>query len=229
MYRIVCLALSILLSYASPAQEKPQLNSTEFEQAIQKENVQVLDVRTGDEYKSGHIKNSLQADWINKQQFNDRVQHLDKTKPLYVYCASGGRSHAAAEYFRSNGYTAVYELSGGLTKWKADQKPVEGMPEGKPITMEEYAGKTSGAATILVDFGAEWCPPCKKMKPVLQQLQAEAGSSFKLVKIDAGIQTELMKQVKVEDVPTFIIYKNGKETWRHHGIVSLEELKKQIQ
>jgi rhodanese-related sulfurtransferase len=222
---LICLFLPAFLA----AQEKPQLAPAEFEQAIQKENVQVLDVRTTGEYRSGHIKNSLQADWTNKQQFADRSQHLDKSKPLYVYCAVGGRSHAAAEWFRSNGYKDVFELSGGLIKWKAEQKPVEGVPEEKPLPLNDYMTKVSGSAVVLADFGAAWCPPCKKMEPVLQQLQSGAGSKLTLVKIDAGNQTELMKQVQVTEIPTFIVYKNGKETWRKQGIVSLEELKKQIE
>ena len=53
-----------------------------FAEAIKSDNVQVLDVRTADEYKSGHIKKALQANWLNKIEFNDRTTHLDKNKPV---------------------------------------------------------------------------------------------------------------------------------------------------
>jgi thioredoxin-like negative regulator of GroEL len=77
--------------------------------------------------------------------------------------------------------------------------------------------------TILVDFGATWCPPCKKMEPVLATLQQKAAGKYNLVKIDGGVHLTIMQQLKVEALPTFIIYKNGKEVWRKQGIVNLEE------
>jgi len=94
--------------------------------------------------------------------------------------------------------------------------------------LDEYKALLSGNDTYLVDFGAEWCPPCKKMEPVLASLQKELAGKFVFRKIDAAVQTDIMKAVNVDALPVFIIYKNGKEVWRKQGITSLEELKKQI-
>ena len=66
------------------------------------------------------------------------------------------------------------------------------------------------------------------MEPVLKELQRQYGSMFSLVKVDGGNDTEIMKANNVEALPVFIIYKSGKETWRKQGIVSLEELKKNL-
>jgi thioredoxin-like negative regulator of GroEL len=79
-----------------------------------------------------------------------------------------------------------------------------------------------------VDFGAEWCPPCKKMEPVVEQLQKDLGKQLRLVKIDAGVHTDVMKALNIEDLPSFIIYKDGKEIWRKQGITELSEFKKQF-
>jgi thioredoxin-like negative regulator of GroEL len=81
---------------------------------------------------------------------------------------------------------------------------------------------------VLVDFGAAWCPPCKKMEPILNQLQQDLKGKFLLAKVDGGIQTNIMKQLKVEAIPTFIIYGNGKELWRYQGVTDINELKKQL-
>jgi len=81
---------------------------------------------------------------------------------------------------------------------------------------------------VLVDFGAEWCPPCRKMQPVLDALQNEMKDKFKIVKVDGGINTAVMQQLDVSTLPTFIVYKNGKEVWRKQGIVEKNELKKQL-
>lgn len=222
---IPVLTLTTILSFKAFCQ---QLTTADFEKGIAQKNIQLLDVRTADEYKSGHIAQALQADWNNQEQFKSRVQDIDKSKPVYIYCAAGGRSKKAADWFRSNGYTEVYDLSGGFIKWKADGKPVEGMPDTKPMSPEAFKTETGTSGLVLVDFGAAWCPPCRKMEPVLQSLQQDMAGKFRLVKIDAGVNTDLMKQVTVSEIPTFILYKNGKEVWRKTGIVDAKELEKEL-
>ncbi len=227
--RITLLLLSFLTTVSSPlVAQSTSLSPDDFQKGLSASQVQLLDVRTAGEYKNAHIKNSLQADWVNFDQFKDRVQYLDKNKPVMIYCASGGRSSAAAEWLRKNGYSNVQELKGGLTAWKATDKPTEGIPETKQMTMAEYAQLLKKDKKVLVDFGAVWCPPCKKMEPVLNQLQQDLNGKFDLVKVDAGIHTDIMKELKVEAIPTLIIYQNGKEVWRKQGITDIDELKKQI-
>lgn len=82
---------------------------------------------------------------------------------------------------------------------------------------------------MLVDFGAAWCPPCKQMEPVLEKLAKDLPGAFKLVKVDGGNDIDVMKSQKVEALPVFIIYKNGKETWRKQGVIELDVLKKALQ
>jgi rhodanese-related sulfurtransferase len=204
------------------------LSSAEFEKRVVTQQPQLLDVRTAGEYQSGHIKNSLQADWLNKEQFTDRIKYLDKSKPLLVYCASGVRSGAAAKWLLENGFIDVQNLKGGMVSWKLEGKPVEAVDTKMQLTIDQYNELSKSGDIVLVDFGAEWCPPCKKMEPVLQQLQKELTGKFKLVKVDGGVDINVMKAQKVESLPVFIIYKNGKETWRKQGVVELPELKAKL-
>jgi thioredoxin-like negative regulator of GroEL len=62
------------------------------------------------------------------------------------------------------------------------------------------------------------------MEPVLERLQQEAAAAFKLVKVDGGKDTAVMKQLRAAVLPTFVVFKDGKETWRKQGIVSLADL-----
>jgi thioredoxin len=89
--------------------------------------------------------------------------------------------------------------------------------------MVSYEGQIRSTHLVLVDFGAEWCPPCKKMEPVLQEFMAENKEKLSLIKMDGGTETELMKSLKVEALPTFILYKDGIEIKRKQGLVSKEE------
>jgi len=188
----------------------------------------VLDVRTPGEYNSGHIKNALLADWTNKSDFNNGVKYLDKSKPVLVYCASGGRSAQAAQWLAGNGFKQVENLKGGFNEWKFEKKPYDAAANVVQLTIDQYYTSLKGDKPVLVDFGAEWCPPCKKMQPTLDALQNEMKNKFKFVKVDGGINTALMQQLDVSTLPTFIVYKHGKEVWRKQGIVEKDELKKQL-
>lgn len=204
------------------------MNADEFEKSVQAAQVQVLDVRTGGEFNSGHLKSAMWADWTNKAQFFDRIQHLDKSKPVYVYCLSGGRSAAAAGWMRENGFAQVVNLEGGINAWKRGSKPLEGAVVATQMTMTEYLSAIPANGVALVDFGASWCPPCVKMEPVLQQLVNEKGNNFTLIRVDGGVHTDVMKAMNVEALPVFIVYKNGKESWRKQGIVSKDEMEAQL-
>jgi rhodanese-related sulfurtransferase len=226
----VWFSLLLFFSAACKSQQDPgrNLSPSEFEKGITRENIQVLDVRTAGEYKSGHIKNALLANWNDKTEFNDRIKYVDKEKPVYVYCLAGGRSTAAADWMRKNGFKTVYELTGGINAWKREGKPLEGASNEPQMTIEQYWSSIPKDKTVLVDFGAEWCPPCIKMNPVIDELVKSKDLNFILIKIDAGIHTDVMKELHIEPIPVFIVYKNGVESFRHQGIIKKEDLKKQL-
>ena len=228
MKQLIILFINItLLASSTPAQNKDVTAET-FQKDLATPNVQILDVRTPGEYQAGHIKNALQADWLQQDQFKDRIQYLDKTKPILVYCASGGRSGKAAQWLAQNGFQNIENLKGGFTQWKLENKPFEGPSDVPQISIKDYEAYTHSSGVVLIDFGAEWCPPCKKMLPVIEALQRELKGKFKLVKVDGGININVMQQLNVAALPTFIVYKNGKETWRKQGITEKEELVKQL-
>jgi len=222
------LLLFSMVSCQGQQDSSRKIGPDEFEKGISKADIQVLDVRTSGEYSSGHIKNSLLADWNNKQQFNDRIQYVDKNIPVYVYCLAGGRSAAAADWMRQNGFKNVLELQGGMNAWKKENKPVEGMSNEPQMTIEQYWTKIPKDKTTLVDFGASWCPPCVKMAPVIDELESTKDLNFLLVKVDAGIHIEIQKYLNIEPIPVFIIYKEGKEVWRKQGMVTKDELLMQL-
>jgi rhodanese-related sulfurtransferase len=219
-----CLFLTLFAACNLSAQSEFRLSVADFEAKLKAGNVQLLDVRTSDEYNTGYIEGALQADWLNEKQFFERIAHLDTKKPVLVYCASGIRSQAASNALRKKGLT-VFELGGGLNKWKREGKPLKAVAPARQLSQADFEQMIAGNDIFLVDVGAEWCPPCRKMEPVLAQLQKEAGPRFKLIRIDAGTHTELLKTLKVDALPHFFVYRNGKVTWQKQGIVPLEELK----
>ena len=96
------------------------LSADDFADVIaETNNIQVLDVRTHDEFIKGHIPNSINID-VKQDGFGDRAQsQLDKEDPVAVYCRSGRRSKVAATILVDMGYT-VYELNQGIIDWKGE-------------------------------------------------------------------------------------------------------------
>ncbi len=204
-------------------QQQTNLSVPDFEKGIAEANIQLLDVRTPEEYQSGHLKNAMLADWNDETSFQERVRSLDKTKPVYTYCFSGARSNAATDWLNQSGYTA-YNLSGGIAAWKYADKPVEITEQKKQIILDDYMAQIPKDKTVLVDISAVWCPPCKVMTPVIDSLVETNGTQFVLVKVDGGEQSEICKELKVEGFPTFIIYRQGKEVWRKQGLTEAKEI-----
>ncbi len=196
-----------------------------FEKGLNKE-VQLLDVRTPEEFLQGHIANAMLANIHDDAEFERRIQSLDKTKPVYVYCLAGGRSHNAAGILQEKGFKEIVELAGGVNAWRNAGKKLEGNTNVPQMTKADYDKMINAAPLVLVDFGAPWCPPCRKMNPIVAELEKKFEGKVKFMRIDGGAQAGLMKTNKIEQMPGFVLYKNGKEIWRHLGEISKEEFEK---
>jgi thioredoxin 1 len=77
---------------------------------------------------------------------------------------------------------------------------------------------------VLVDFFAEWCGPCKMMAPVLKDIKDTVGEKATIIKIDVDKNPQAAQKYQVQGVPTFIIFKEGKQIWRKSGVVPKTEL-----
>ena len=99
------------------------LSADEFEQAIKSRKIQLVDVRTPAEYKSGHIKGAKNID-VKNSSFDKQILMLKKRVPVAVYCRSGHRSKIAAQKLTDKGFTVI-ELERGFNDWTSLGKPVE--------------------------------------------------------------------------------------------------------
>ncbi|MCG2460028.1 rhodanese-like domain-containing protein [Flavobacteriaceae bacterium F89] len=94
------------------------LDTNTYSKAITGNKVQLVDVRTSDEYRGGHIKNAVNIDFFNRSNFERSFEKMNKEEPVYLYCRSGSRSHKAAKRLIDMGFTQIFDLRGGYMHWK---------------------------------------------------------------------------------------------------------------
>lgn len=94
--------------------------------------------------------------------------------------------------------------------------------------MENYQEIINSGEHVLVEFFATWCPHCRKMMPVVAEVKDELEGVLTVCQLDIDKNQEMASEAGVDGVPTFILYKNGKEVWRQSGEMPLKELLENI-
>lgn len=228
-FKIIVAVLSFTL-FSCQGQESgkiEQLDAKTFSEKItNNKDVQILDVRTPEEFSDQHIDNAKNINWFDAD-FAKQVAALDKSKPVYVYCKSGGRSNKAAHKLAEMGYTKIYELDGGMMKWNAAglAKP---SAEVIGMTQADFNKLLISDKKVLIDFYAEWCAPCKKMGPYLDKMTKEMAGKVTIIRIDADKNKTLVDQMKIDGLPTLLLYENKELKWKNTGFISEEDLTKKL-
>ncbi|MGO4772363.1 thioredoxin [Flavobacterium sp. W22_SRS_FK3] len=205
-----------------------EITPKEFAEKIKAtESPQILDVRTPGEFESEHIDNAVNVNW-NSDDFAQKAESYDKSKPVFVYCLSGGRSKKAAAKLNELGFPTVYELEGGIIKWKSEgfSKP---STEQVGMTMNDFNHLLDTDKQVLIDFYAEWCGPCKQMEPFILSMQKEMADKVVIIRIDVDKNKTLAETMKISSLPTILIYENKAVQKKIIGLTTEENLKKQLQ
>jgi thioredoxin 1 len=94
---------------------------------------------------------------------------------------------------------------------------------------ESFGDIIRGDKPVLVDFHAEWCGPCKMMKPVLDELRQSLGDKIRILKIDIDKNSTLSNSLNITGVPTLMLFQKGQVLWRQSGVLPAKQIQNVIQ
>lgn len=121
---LLAVGLALGLVHCATAQNgTDRLQPAEFKAAIAQPGVQLVDVRTPEEYAKGHLAGAVNIDWLGTD-FAAGTAALDKSRPILLYCAAGGRSEEALAAVKKAGFTKAKDMLGGINAWKKAGLPV---------------------------------------------------------------------------------------------------------
>lgn len=93
------------------------------------------------------------------------------------------------------------------------------------VSDQSFVGEVEGQGTVVVDFWAPWCGPCKMLAPILEELSSELGDSVKIAKLNVDENPETASRFGVMSIPTLIFFKDGQPVDKVVGLNSKDSLK----
>ena len=228
--------LYIILFFSCQNTQKEKFRNIdiiEFHEIASASNITILDVRTSQERAHGYINNSTHIDFYD-DSFLDKVNLLNKKKPIYIYCKLGGRSTKVAEKISQLGFKDIYNLEGGFITWSGHNLPFEFKSENKLDNLSQGFTKAyidsilSLNTNTLIYVSTKWCAPCREMNPIVERLEEKLSNHLKIINIDLDNNFFVKEMYDISSIPLFVLYKNSEEVWRKNGIIAYSDIAEKL-
>lgn len=201
----------------------------DFEQKLTNTpDVQLVDVRTPAEFAQEHLANAININ-IGAADFTEQINNLDKNKPVMIYCLSGVRSNRAARQMQQLGFKIIYDMQGGLMKWRAAGKAMNvNNSATKGMSIMNFNKAVNKSPYVLVDYNAKWCQPCRKMLPMIEDFVAQRQDKLALLQVDVDENKFIVQEKGIESIPFLELYQNGQLIWKYNGYMDAQTLAREV-
>ena len=115
------LSMFTITGFAQHSEVISVIPADEYKKEIKKKDSQLVDVRTPEEFKKGHIKGAKNIDFFS-EDFITQFEALNKNEPVYIYCRSGNRSAKASKKLSEAGFEKIIDLKGGYKAWTSGNR-----------------------------------------------------------------------------------------------------------
>lgn len=222
---VIAPLLSFLLSCQTNESKINNVSASEAKSLVEDgRDIFIIDVRTEEEYQGGYIPLAINLNYYDKN-FEVELNKLDKSKSILLYCQSGGRSSIAAGIAQKLGFKKVYNLQGGIMAWKSAGFSITSNSTFlKNNKTDDFYAEISKYSLVLVDFYAPWCAPCKKMMPILNEIEQEYSEKLKIIRINVDENDQLTNELGIQNLPTLQLYRNGKLIETKIGFLTKNEI-----
>lgn len=222
---VIC-TLSAWFFWQQPTELEPREFSDTFASTP---NALLIDLRSEREFAEGHIPDALNIDY-NGPVFKWRIDELDTTAAVFLYCGSGIRSTNAAEYVLTKGFASLTLLRGGFISWQKEQlaqTPPEILPPPE-LTEKSFSRLLDLEHLVIVYFYVPWCGNCKGMGSALDELAIAYNGKVRVLRINTDRYKYLAAELGVEEGPVLQFYENGNLTGTLEGPVDRKAIEAQF-
>ncbi len=233
-FAVFCVSV-LLVSCLGNSNEKIQsISVDELEQAMRPyANLQVVDLRSPEDYLEAHLPGAVNID-LNSPTFEKELAGLNPELPIYLYCANGLSSAEAIKKMAKKPFPKIYDVTGGYGAWSGAGKKlsqVDRVARPEPVTRSEYDAMIKKAEFILLQFSPSSVDPMvlKRMEAMVFGVAKRKGGEMEFKKYNYSDQVSLARDLKVNNLPTLILYKQGIEVWRYEGMPEKSEIESAIE
>jgi len=191
---------------------------------------QILDARSAEEFAKNRISGAINVNLTDSIALAAVIKTLNPNTPTFTYSINSGRGFVLADVLRKAGFTNVYPLPGGLANWVGAGFPLENSSGNNgALTSHQFKQLIESDNLVLVDFGSHYCGGCRRLAPVLDSLENKYSKDLKIIRIELDDNLELVKEQKIEALPTLVLFEHGKTVWRHKGFIQTIDIEDIIQ
>lgn len=122
-FLLIIFTLAYMTGTTACYSQSKKITNEELAELMKNGSIQLVDVRTPEETADGMIEGALNINF-REDDFKEKIGHLDKAKPIAVYCGAGGRSGKTSQLLEELGFQEIYDLSGGFSQWQAEELPI---------------------------------------------------------------------------------------------------------